>query len=393
MDLDNYLDVLKEKINETYRCRNCNYCYSRCPIYDANSGFMVKGPSGITQSIYYLVNWGLNENKEKQEIVEILSRCTTCNSCVIACKELAAGIPLLDIIESGRRLAIEENIGLLEEYSTVLNSIYQKKNPYEMNPSDRIKWAEGLNIKKVPNEKTETLLYIGCTVSYDPETQKIAKALINIFNSINLDFGILKNESCCGCVAKRIGDELLFEEVSEANAKLFLDYGFKRIITISPHSYNTFTKEYKGIDEIKIFHYTQFLYELIQNKQLKFRNSIKARVTYHDPCYLGKHNNIYEEPRNIIKAIPGVDFVEVEHFNRKFAFCCGGGGGGMWLKTEKENRLADIRVKQIMETNAEIVAVACPWCHIMLKESIESLGFENQITVLDIAQIVEKALK
>jgi Fe-S oxidoreductase len=392
MEIDNYLESLKEKIDETYRCRNCNYCYSRCPIYDANNGFMVKGPSGITQSIYYLVNWNLKEEKEKREIVEILSACTTCNACVIACKELAAGIPLLDIIESGRKLLIEEDFGLSEEQSIVLNSIYQKRNSYGMDLADRTKWSKDLNVKKLPTAKSETLLYIGCAASYDPEIQKTARALVKIFNSINLDFGILENESCCGCVAKRLGDELLFEEISEANIKSFLNCGLKRIITISPHSYNTFTKEYKGIENIEILHYTQFLDRLIRDKRIEFKKNINARITYHDPCYLGRHNNIYEEPRNVIKAIPGINFTEIEHYNKKFAFCCGGGGGGMWLKTEKENRLADIRMKQIMGTNAEIVAVACPWCHTMLKESSESLGLESQIVVLDIAQLVAEAM-
>ncbi|MEM0201406.1 MAG: (Fe-S)-binding protein [Candidatus Micrarchaeaceae archaeon] len=392
MDINNYLDSLKETINETYRCRNCNYCYSRCPIHDASDGFMTKGPSGITQSIYYLINWELKEDKEKQEIVEILSACTTCNACVIACKELAAGMPILDIIESGRKFLVEENIGLLENHSEVLNYIYQKKNSYGMNPTDRIRWAKDLDVKRIPQERAETLLYIGCTVSYDPEMQKIAKALIKIFNSINLDFGIAENEVCCGCITKRLGDELLFEEISEANLQLFLDSGVKRIVTISPHSYNTFTKEYKNMKNIEVLHYTQFLHAIIQSGQINLGNGINARVTYHDPCYLGRHNNIYEEPRDVIKAIPGVNFIEIEHYNRKFAFCCGGGGGGMWLKTERENRLSDIRVKQIMQTDADIVAVACPWCHTMLQESLASINSGKQILVMDIAQLVAEAM-
>ena len=353
---------------------------------------MVKGPSGITQAIYYLTNWDLKGDAIKQEIVEALYACTTCKACVLACKELAAGIPILDIIESGRKFLIEEGFNPLENHSEVLNSIYQKKNSYGMSPYDRTKWAKDLNVKKVPYEKVDTLLYIGCTASYDVEAQKIAKALVRIFNSLGIDFGISDNESCCGCITRRLGDELLFDEISKDNVNFFQNSGIRRIVTVSPHSYNTFIKEYNGIESIEILHYTQFLHELIQSGQINFKNEINAKVTYHDPCYLGRHNGIYEEPRDILKKIPGIDFVEME-YNREFSFCCGGGGGGMWLKTEKESRLSNIRAQQALQTGARIVAVACPWCHIMLDDALKSITSESEVIVMDIAELVAEAMK
>jgi len=392
LDYENYAEQLKEEIlKSTFRCRNCNYCYSRCPLYRSMEGFMVNGPSGIIQSIYYYLKWGLTEEEHKKYLTDILFSCTTCNGCVMACEELSAGIPLLEIIENGRKLLVDENIGPMPFQRNALKAIYAKGNPYNFDPQDRLSWSNGLEIKKMPEQKASVLYYVGCSTSFDPEMQGVARSLVKLFNYAGIDFGVLDKEVCCSCAANRLGDGFLFQEMMQKNVKSFLDCGAERIITTSPHCYNTFMKEYRGLENIKVQHYTQFLYELIVTNSIRFNKSLDYIVTYHDPCYLGKHNGIYEQPREIIASIPGIQLVEMKD-NKKMSLCCGGGGGRMWAEIKEEKRLANIRVEQALATGANVLAVACPWCHTMLQNAVKDLEADKKIRVVDIAELLAEAL-
>ncbi len=383
-----YEESLKQKIDETFRCRNCNYCYSRCPLSECGDGFMTEGPSGITQSLYYAIKWNL---KEEEELSRIVSKCTTCNSCVLACKELAAGVPLLDIIESGRALLVERGSGPTETQAETLEHMYERGNSYGENPIKRKEWLKIIGIPEKPESGYNTLLYLGCSVSYDPELRKIAEALVKIFKHAGVTFSIAYDEPCCGCLAKRLGDLMLFDEISKKNTQYLKKLDVKTIITISPHAYNTFLNEYPMNNHPRVMHYTQFLHDMIQTGKITFTHSIDKIITYHDPCYLGKHNGIYEEPREVIRSIPGVKLTEME-CNRSLSLCCGGGGGGMWLETEdKKHRPSTKRLKQAKKSGAQILAVACPWCHSMLGEEAKSEP-EETIIVTDIAQLVAQAI-
>jgi len=394
-----YVDELKELIVDVARrCRNCNYCYTVCPLFESSRGFQVQGPSGILQAIRYAIRWGELEGKEKEVLREILYACTTCYSCVLKCKASGPGVPLLDGIEGGRRLLIELMIGPMPEQIKVLESLEQEGNPYDELASRRLDWLKELererqlSYKLLPAEGVEVLLYVGCTPSYNEGVQRVACSVVRLLEEIGASYGILSEEKCCGSPAKRMGEEGLFEDFCNENLESFKECGIQTIITISPHCYNTFVNEYpKAINEFKIQHYTELFAELIERGALVPKSRIEKVVTYHDPCYLGKRNGVYDAPRKILGSISGVGFVEMRR-NRDDSLCCGGGGGRMWIETEEINRLSETRVREALDVGAQIVAVACPWCYIQLKDAVKTTGNEGKIEVRDVAELLAETI-
>ena len=392
IELNDSENIKDDILNTAIRCFNCNFCFSTCPLKYTMPGFATNGPSGIMQSIYYAVKWDLFH--EKDEILELVSLCTTCNSCVLTCKECSTGTPILDVIEKGRMLLIDKGIGPLPTQRNPLKSLFLRGNPYEKDAHDRLNWLGDLDVKKLPHESAEVLYFVGCTASYDPELQNIARSMVKLFNFLQVDFGILEEEICCGCVANRLGDKDLFAEIAEKNKDSFLKSGVTKIVTTSPHCFHAFSNEYEHPKEISytVQHYTQYLYELIKGGKFQFTKKLDYVVTYHDPCYLSKHNGIYEEPRALINALDGVKFVEMKD-NKENSLCCGGGGGRMWADFQEERKLGTVRVEQALDAGANIIVVACPWCQTMLRDGIKDLGQEEAIKVMDIAELLLEAIE
>ncbi len=390
---EDYTAALESKIlNTTIRCLNCNFCYSVCPIYQSMPSFASNGPSGIIQGLFYAVKWGMLDKKENlDELVNLLYNCTTCKSCVLTCKGAGTDTPILELIEAGRSLVVDKGLAPLANQAEALKSIFLKGNPYDKDPMQRLSWLEDSDIKQLPEQKAEILYYIGCTPAYDPELRHLAKSIIDILQALKVDFGILKEEICCACLANRMGDEFLFEEVSNKNVNAFSHNNTKdaKIITTSPHCYNTYLNEYE--QSLNVQHYTQFLAEFIKNKHVELKK-LDCVVTYHDPCYLTKHNEVYEEPRALITAIPGVKLVEMEK-NKANSLCCGGGGGLMWEEMQQEERLANIRVEQALSTGASLLITSCPWCYTMFRDAIKDLGQEDKLKVKDLGELFLEALK
>ncbi len=397
-DLDNvdeekFIEDLKEIIlDAAKRCRNCNYCFTICPLFHSTRGFMSQTPSGIMQSINYALRWNLLKREDQEILRDLLYLCTTCNGCVLRCKSKATGLPVLDAIEAGRKLLREMMIGPLPQQRKPLKDIYLYGNPYGEKPETRVDWLKGLNVKMIPPESAEVLFYVGCTTAYEPNLHPIGKSLVRLFQYLHINFGILKEEVCCGEPARRMGDEGLFREMMTRNLDQFKSVGIKTIVTISPHCFNTFLNEYSSIqEEIKIQHYTQFLAEAFKRRTPLFKREISSVITYHDPCYLGKHNQIFSTPRELLKMIPGVKLVEMK-MTKEESLCCGGGGGRMFAEVEEERRLSDMRIAQALEAGANIVATACPWCYKMLQTSIQDANLGNKIVVKDVAEILSEEL-
>lgn len=399
MNEENIIDKLKETIVDiAQRCRNCNNCYSVCPLFESTRGFQVQGPSGILQAISYAIKWDELEGDEKEILRDILYACTTCYSCVLKCKSRASGVPILDAIEGGRKLLVELMIGPMPKQIKVLESLEQEGNPYDELASKRLDWLKDLekekllNHKLLPGHKAEILLYVGCTSSYNVSLKDVASSVVELLEAVNADYGLLKQEKCCGNPAKRIGEEGLFQELAKKNIEEFKESGVQTILTISPHCLNTFINEYpEDIKRFKIRHYTEFFAQAIEQKTLVPKNRIKKVVTYQDPCDLGKRLGIYGAPREILMNLPGISFVEMRR-NRENSLCCGGGGGRMWIEVEEIQRLSETRVKEALALGAEMITTACPWCHIQLEDAVKTTGNERKIEVKDVAELLAESI-
>ena len=393
MDEENFTEGLKEIIlDAAKRCRNCNYCFTICPLFYSTRGFMSQTPSGLLQSINYALKWDILKGENQEILRDLLYLCTTCNGCVIRCKSKATGLPVLKAIEAGRKLLREMMIGPLPQQRKPLKDIYLYGNPYGEKPERRADWLKGSKVKMIPPERAEILFYVGCTTAFEHGLHRLGKSLIKLFQSLNTDFGILKEEICCGEPARRMGDEGLFQEMMNRNLGQFKKFGIKTIVTVSPHCFNTFLKKYpSGQGEFEIQHYTQFLAQVMNKKKPPFKREFSRTVTYHDPCYLGKHNQIFNPARELLQMIPGVKLVEMK-MTRDESLCCGGGGGRMYAEVEEERRLSDMRIEQAVEAGAEIVATACPWCYKMLQTSIQDLNLGVKIAVKDVSEIMSEVL-
>jgi Fe-S oxidoreductase len=388
---DESSQLLKDEItNIVSKCIRCRFCFSQCPVYEVSDGWVCQGGSGITQSLYY----GIKFNKIDKDLRDILMRCTTCRSCEIICERLMAGVNLVSAIRMGRQLLIEQEINPIRTQQKALESLQTVGNPYGKQPSKRTQWAENLNLKRLTNKShsTDTLYYVGCTASYDDRVNNVAKSIAEILKCADVSFGILENEKCSGDPALIMGELGLFEMLVQGNIARFTALGITTIITTSPHEFNCFLKEYpKDIKDFQIFHYTQFFSDLINDKRVKFKKEMNKIITFHDPCYLGKHNNIYEQPREILQMIPGIELREMQR-NRENSLCCGGGGGRMWADFDEQKHLAEIRVLEALDTGAEIIATACPFCLLNLEDAIKVLDKEDAIIVKDIAEIMIEAM-
>jgi Fe-S oxidoreductase len=274
-------------------------------------------------------------------------------------------------------------------------SAFTRGNTLGFATDDREAWAEDLafEVKNVLDEgETDLLFYIGCTPAYDPRVQPVTRALAAVFQQADIEFGTMGiDEMCCGNEIRRIGEIEGFEDMVEGFHEMLEEFQARRMVTVSPHCFNTFKNEY-GEMPFPVQHYTQLLAELVDGGQLAFGQEVHKKVTYHDPCFLGKHNQIYEEPRYILQQIPGVEFEDLDR-SRERSVCCEGGGGRMWAEgTNVEERLAHQRVRDAVDMGAEVLAVACPFCLLTLEDAVKILSLEDKLQVMDIMELVARAI-
>jgi Fe-S oxidoreductase len=310
--------------------------------------------------------------------------CTSCSTCEISCPKKISPI---EAIISLRNVVVEEG-RIAPTIQDALKSIYRHGNPWGFVRSRRSEWAESLKVSHISD--SELLYFVGCTPAYDPRVQNVAISLVNCFDKAGIDFGILGNEeSCCGSEIYSMGEKGLFKLLVEDNTKLFEKYGIDQVVTTSPHCYSVFKNRY-GKTGFEVKHYTQYVLDLIEQEKLSLSKEIKKVISYHDPCYLGKKNGIYTEPRKIIENIPGVTLVELDR-SRERSLCCEGGGGRMWIEIPGE-RLAENRIRDAVDAGAEILTTACPFCLLTLEDAVKTGGYEESIKVMDIAELVSEAL-
>ena len=299
-----------------------------------------------------------------------------------------------EVVTKKRMRAVEEGTLVPTLLSQTLEKLFKYNNPWESSKKQRGAWADELEIPNLTKRGVEADLcyFVGCTTSFDDTAQRIARSFSEVLKSAGIRFGILgKKEPCCGDIARRVGELGLFEEQREGCGELFEKYDITELVTSSPHCFHTFKNEYPEA-AFRARHYTLFLKELMSEGRLRFKKGIEATVTYHDPCYLGRHNGIFEEPRDVIGAIPGLTLVEMDH-HREDSLCCGGGGGRMWQDLQGDVKMGEVRIREAEATGAEILITACPLCLIMLEDARKGAGLKEPFRVMDLNEVVLQALE
>jgi len=355
------------------KCYQCGTCTAVCPW-------------GLTASLrvremMHLLQIGL-EGFESDD----LWRCVTCHACVERCPR---GVGIAEVFESVRSLLVAAGT-YPKPLAAAVGSLSAAGNPWQGDPGLRRDWAADLDVEKFDQKKHDILLFVCCTPAYDPRTKGMARAAMKLLRAAGVRVGLLpmEHETCCGDLAVRVGAKDLFESL-RGRLGPRLQTGPARVVVLSPHCRETFRKSYEP--EVNAIHIVELLDELLQAGRLKLKKPLEARVTYHDPCYLGRRGEVFEAPRHLLKAVPGLELVEMDR-NRNRSICCGGGGGGSFGETAKEERLANLRLDQALAANAGILATACPFCVLMFQDAVTVRGVEEKIKVMDVSEILAEVI-
>jgi Fe-S oxidoreductase/nitrate reductase gamma subunit len=322
---------------------------------------------------------------------EELWACTACRACVQECPVL---IDHVDAIVDMRRHLVAEG-KLDRKKRDMLTSLANVGNPYGLPADERLKWADGLGVKTLAEDAdVEVLYWVGCAGSYDPRNQNVSRAMVRILQSAGVKFGVLGSEERCNCeVARRIGEEGRFQQAALELVEVFKKYGVRKIVTQCPHCFNTFKNEYSQLGfEVEVVHHTQYIAGLLAEGRLKLKPGAERTVTFHDPCYLGRFNDIYDQPREVIAANSSVKLVEMERHHDR-SFCCGAGGANFWYTVEQKKKINAIRFEEALQTRANIVGTACPFCTSMFVDAANISDASGKTLVRDVAELVAERIE
>lgn len=380
-----------------YACTECGRCTSVCPATMAGTPL---NPKHLIMDLRaYTDNYGHMPMDERPPLIgehgiseDVLWSCTTCRACVYECPLFIEHVD--DIVDMRRALVLMEG-SMPEQLSQAFNLAQRSGNPWGNPTSERMKWAEGLDVPLLSDKKKVDVLYwIGCAGAYDPAAQKTSQAVVKILHEAGVDFAVLGDEEKCNCEwARRAGEENLFQAQTDSNIGTFEKYEFNTIITHCPHCFNTFKNEYPDFGgNYNVMHHSQYISALLESGQLKPINAINEKITYHDSCYLGRYNDEYDSPRKSLEALGGVNLVEMER-SRDKGLCCGGGGAQVWFENEAEkNPVGEIRLAEAMALEPDTVATACPFCTLMISSAAQTKGVADKVKIKDFAEIVAQSL-
>lgn len=427
-------DFTQTQLIDLYACVECGRCTNMCPasgtgkilspmdlITKMRDHLTEKG-AAVTSRTPWMPNFAFSQTTanqialqasevaataeeatsvyEKNLIGDVITEqelwaCTTCRNCEDQCPVMNEHVE--KIIDMRRYLVMTEG-SMPAEAQRALNNIERQGNPWGINRKDRMKWIEGLNGQyEVPTVKQvedfEYLFWVGSMGSFDLRSQKISQAFVKLMHEAGVKFAILGNEEKnSGDTARRIGNEFLFQQLAQENIALFEGYEVKKIVTCDPHAYNTFKNEYPEFGlTAEVYHHSELLAQWVKEGRLKPTKEVKERITYHDSCYLGRYNEIYDKPRVILEAIPGVEVVEMKRSGCD-SMCCGAGGGLMWMEEHEGTRVNVARTEQALEVNPTAIASACPYCLTMINDGIKTKEKEDDVKTRDVAEILADAI-
>lgn len=376
-------------------CTECGRCQDSCPAYAADYPL---SPKAVVLDLQRHMTGTLVKGSGKSETVhgdvilaETLWSCVSCRACVQECPVM---IDQLGLIMDMRRYLVGEGAVPATARSTLMK-LTNHSNVYGFPQDERADWAEGLNIRE-PDElgKDAYLFFIGCVSSFDRRNQRIARALAKVMHAAGVEFYILgPKERCCGDPARRYGDEFLYQQLVEENIKTFEGHRVKRIVTHCPHCFNTLKNEYPQFGgEYEVIHHSHLIERLLGEGRLPLKRTLPKALTYHDSCYLGRHNGTFDAPRVAFRAVSGQAIREMDK-NRDRSFCCGGGGGHMWMEVDVDSqRINQLRFKQALDVGAETIGTACPFCVTMLEDAGKVLDRED-VEVKDFVELLSEALE
>jgi len=402
-----------KQVLDMYSCTECGRCSSHCPatisgkelaprqlllnlrdyLYEHEQDVLNAKAAPADGGEAAPVTVGENIVGERLIHDEVLWACTTCRACEEACPVL---IEYVDKIVDMRRHLVQEEARFPAELTRTFKSMETQGNPWGIDAATRGDWAQGLEIPTIAEKPdAEYLYFVGCAGSFDDRNKRTSQALARILKAADVSFAILgAEEPCNGETARRIGNEYLFQTMAQMAVEVLNGYSVRKIITNCPHCFNTFRNDYPQFGgAYEVIHASELVDRLIADGKLELNGAGQPRaITYHDSCYLGRYNGVFEAPRNILSKIPGVELREMQR-SRRFGMCCGAGGGRMWMEDEPTQRVNFRRVEQALETNPDAVAVACPFCMTMIDDGLKSKGLEDKVPALDVMELVASSLK
>ncbi|MFQ5855491.1 MAG: heterodisulfide reductase-related iron-sulfur binding cluster [Anaerolineae bacterium] len=376
-------------------CTRCGRCSTVCP---ANMAGTALDPKQVIVKLdkhmkALLIGNGHGEPSALHGGVisaDELWACTTCMACVQACPVFIEIVD--DIVDLRRYLTLTEG-DVPTTAGQSMRQMLSAGNPWGYSAGDRHKWAEGLNVPRIKEGKHIQYLYwVGCSGAYDNRNQKIAQAVARVLNAAGVSFAVMEEEKCNGESARRLGDEYLYQQLVEENVGNLNRYSFDKIITHCPHCFNTLKNEYLQFGgDYQVVHHSQVIEDLIESGRLRLTEAQRRRITFHDSCYLGRYNGIFDAPRSLINARRDLELVEMERI-RDNGLCCGAGGGHMWMEVDAERPVNMIRLEEAMQTDSDIIGTTCPFCLTMMDSAVKSEGVEGRVVVQDVAELVAEAL-